>query len=96
MPAGQTGFLENVAFDLGTGISLLKTSVTNGTLQAMVFQKGPGGAKALGGPLCRVALVGSGAASGTIAFTVTTFQVLPATGGALQDAPCALGTLVAQ
>ena len=96
MPAGGAGFLENVAFDLGSGIALLKTAVTGGTLQAMVFQKGPGGARALGGPICRVALVGSGGAPGTIPLTVTTFQVLPATGGALHDAPCELGTLVAQ
>jgi hypothetical protein len=92
---GATHYLENLAFDLGPGEAALRSQVSAGTLQGMVFQKGPGNPKLLAAPLCRVALALAGPRlpRTQVALAVQRFQFLPAQGSALQEAPCAVGAL---
>jgi hypothetical protein len=91
-------YMENLVFNLGTGVQLFETLVQGQSLLAGAFQKGQGNSVPLAGTLGRIALdlaPGSAGPAG-IALQVDQFQVLPDTGSALQTAPCLVGTLVAQ
>jgi len=88
-------YLENLLFDLGPGIPLLKSALQGDTtLLADAFQKGPGNEKVMAGPICRVALDSQGPPSGAnISISVVRFQLRPPTGAGLADAPCAVGKI---
>ena len=90
--------VENLAFNLGTGIPLLKYGQDGGLLRAGIFQKGQGNATALNGSLCRVALVPAGPPQGgrPLALTVQANQLFPETGSTLADQACAIGTVTFQ
>ena len=95
---GDPQYLQNLLFDLGAGLPLLKSDLQGqATLLADLFQKGPGNDKALAGPLCRVALdaVPPLAPAAGLAITVAQFQFLPPAGSVLTDATarCAVGAL---
>ena len=96
--AGGGSLVQNIAFNLGTGAPLVRTSVKDGLLQAGVFQKGQGNAIALGGALCRVDLTpGSGLVSGqALTLTAPVLQLFPDTGTVLAPQSVAVGTLTAQ
>ena len=81
---------------LGGGVQALKAKVAGGVLQAVVGQKGLGGATSLSGVLARVALNPKrGAAAGKVAFTAPKAQVLQAS-GAITTETIAVGTLSIQ
>jgi len=96
--SGQSGLVQNLAFNLGSGVQLLKYGVQGGQLQAGIFQKGQGNAIPLDGALCRVALSLSGSAtSGTQPAPVApTLKLFPDIGSQLVDQTCAFGTLAVQ
>jgi len=99
--ASDPQYLQNLLFDLGPGTPLLKSAIqAQTTLLGDAFQKGVGNAKAMAGPICRVALDAQGAltASSGIPLSVVRFRLLPPTGNVLTDATanCALGALTVQ
>lgn len=98
---GDPQYVQNLLFDLGTGVPLVKTDVQAGTtLLANLFQKGPGNDKSLAAPICRIALDGVPPLARTagLAITVAQFRFLPPSGNVLTDATarCAVGTLSVQ
>jgi hypothetical protein len=98
---GDTQYVENILFNLGTGIPLVKTAIQGQTtLLADVFQKGPGNDLSLAAPICRVALDGQAplTASASIPISVVQCRLLPPTGNTLTDvtANCTVGTLSVQ
>ena len=96
---GDPQYVQNILFDLGAGLPLVKTAIQGQQLLVNVFQKGRGNAKALAGPICRVALddpaPGSGAGA-PVPLQVVRFRYLPGTGARLTDGTCTAGTLVAR
>jgi hypothetical protein len=95
--AADPQYVENILFDPGPGIPLLKSAIQGQTtLLVDDFQKGPGNDRSLDGPICRVALDAQPPlASASIPLSVVQFRVLPAAGTSLTDATanCAVGTL---
>jgi len=97
---GDPQYARNLLFDLGPGLPLVKTAVQETMLLADLFQKGPGNDKALGAPICQIALDGAAplAPAAQVPITVVQFRVLPPAGAALTEATsrCAVGTLSVQ
>jgi hypothetical protein len=95
--AADPQYAENILFDPGPGIPLLKSAIQGQTtLLVDDFQKGPGNDRALDGPICRVALDAKPPlAAASIPLSVVQFRYLPPAGNSLTDATanCAVGTL---
>jgi hypothetical protein len=99
--AGDTQYVENILFNPGPGVPLVKTALQGGTtLLVDDFQKGAGNALSLAGPICRVALDGMTplTAAASVPIQVVQFRLLPATGNVLSDATanCTVGALSVQ
>jgi hypothetical protein len=97
---GDTQYVENILFNLGTGVPLVKTALqSQTTLLADVFQKGAGNDLSLAAPICRVALNGQAPlTAGSVPISVVQLRLLPPTGNTLTDATanCTVGTLTIQ
>jgi hypothetical protein len=93
----DTNYMQNLLFDLGTGVQIIETQVTSSKLLAGAFQKGHGNERPFSLPLARVALTARPPlTAASIPLQVVKFQYLPATGGQLTDAACAVGSLAVQ
>lgn len=87
-------FMQNLAFDLGTGVQIFDTQISNDVLRAGAFQKGHGNDRPFSQPLVRVSLTARQPMTvASIPLQVVKFQYLPVTGGQLADAACAMGSL---
>ena len=77
-----SSLVQNLAFNLGTGVPLMAQQQQAGLLTAGIFQKGQGNALALNGSLCRVALAPvAGLPKGrTLALSAPNLQLVPDTG----------------
>jgi hypothetical protein len=96
----DTQYLENILFDPGSGMPLLKSAIQEQTtLLADDFQKGAGNDQSMAAPICRVALDGQAPlTAAAIQLSVVQFSLLPPAGNLLTDATanCAVGTLTVQ
>jgi hypothetical protein len=97
-PPATTSLVENLAFDLGTGVAAQRVGLDAGLLRAGVFQKGRGNAVALDGSLVRVVLVPGPALAPdqVIDLQCQGLQVLPADTAQLAGQDCLLGTLTSR
>ncbi len=94
--ASDADFVAPAILDLGSAPQILKVKVVGSTLQAAYSQKGGSvSAKALDVPFGRLGLTLKPGATGAVALTASTAQVLPAA-GAPQDITLSCGTLQVQ
>jgi hypothetical protein len=96
--AANTFVQNGAAFNLGTGVQILKGKVTGDVLQAAAAQKGTASPVSLNAPLLRVALdLKASQPTGAVTFSAdsTKCQVLGGT-GAITPITVSVGTLTAQ